>query len=398
MAEEWFTGQPSPAEIRLRIGGFQSWLEVDLDAVGHNIDQVRAKTGVEVIPCVKTNAYGHGLVPVVAYMMRKGIRRVLVAKLWEALQIRDAGLDCGVVSMDPLYSEDQFEAVVERGITQTIYQKEAAERLSAASERLGKTTSIWVKVDTGLGRVGVRHSEAADLIQLISGLPGLRIDGLFSTLSESDELDRLQVERMEKLRDELRRRGIETGVVSMASSNAVFHKPYSYLDAVRPGLMLLGLYPEDEDRGQGVELRQAFRFMARIEHVKWVEAGESLTYSRRFTAPRRMRVGTLHVGYSDGYPRGLTQKGLVRVEGKVKPVLGTVSVNHVLVDLTGVDAGVGDAVEVIGREGENGAHNLAKLAGIMTYTLMVEMSPLTPRVYYMGGEPVALSEPRLTEA
>jgi alanine racemase len=217
-------------------------------------------------------------------------------------------------------------------------------------------------------------------------------------MSENDELDRLQVERMEKLRDELKRRGIKTGVTSMASSNAVFHKPYSYLDAVRPGLMLFGLYPEDEDRGHGIELRQSFRFMARIEHVKWVEAGESLTYSRRFTAPRRMRVGTLHIGYSDGYPRGLTQKGLVRVNGEVKPVLGTVSVNHVLVDLTGTDAGVGDAVETIGREGENSAHNLCRLAGIMTYTLMVGMSPLTPRVYYLGGELVTLSESRLTEA
>jgi alanine racemase len=111
--------------------------EIDLDAVGHNIDQVRAKTGVEIIPCVKTNAYGHGLVPVVAYMMRKGMGRVLVAKLWEALQIRDAGLSCGVVNMDPLYSENQFETVVEKDITQTIYQKEAAERLSAASKRMG---------------------------------------------------------------------------------------------------------------------------------------------------------------------------------------------------------------------------------------------------------------------
>jgi alanine racemase len=378
--------------------GFQSWLEVDLDAVGHNIDQVRTKTGVEVIPCVKTNAYGHGLVPIVAYMLRRGIRRVLVAKLWEALQIRDAGLGCGVVNMDPLYSDSQFEAVVERDITQTIYQREAAERLSAASRCLRKTTSVWVKIDTGLGRVGVRWSEAADLVQLISGLPGLRIDGLFSTLCESDELDRLQVERMEKLRDELRLRGVETGVVSMASSNAVFHKPYSYLDAVRPGLMLLGLYPEEEDHGQGIELRQAFRFMARIEHMKWVEAGESLTYSSRFTAPKRMKVGTLHIGYSDGYPRGLTQKGFVKVEGKVKPVLGTVSVNHILVDLDGTDLGIGDAIEAIGREGENGAHNLCRLAGIMTYTLMVGMNPLTPRVYYVGGEPVALSEPRLTEA
>jgi len=392
---DYFGSQPPEEEIVERVGGFPSWLEVDLDAIGHNLEQVRAKTGVEVIPCVKTNAYGHGLVPVVAYMVGRGVGRVLVAKLWEALQLREAGLDCGIVNMDPLFSEGQFDRVVDLGITQTVYQRRAAEMLSEAALRRGRDAEVFVKVDTGLGRVGIRWGDAADLIEHVSGLPGLEVTGIFSTLSEDDELDRLQVGRLLALDEELRGRGIEVGTRSIASSNAVFHKPYSYLDAVRPGLMLLGLYPEEGDRGCGVELRQAMCLKARLEHVKWVEAGEALTYSRRFVAPSRMRVGTLHVGYSDGYPRGLTGRGLVRVGGEVRPVLGTVSVNHSLVDLTGTDAGVGDVVEAISREGENDAGHLAGLAGIMTYGLCVGLSPLLPRVYVKGGVPVALSEPRL---
>jgi alanine racemase len=214
-------------------------------------------------------------------------------------------------------------------------------------------------------------------------------------MSENDELDKVQVERMQAISGELDRIGVKYGVRSMASGQAVFHKPYTYLDAVRPGLMLYGFYPDPEDRDSGLNLKQAFAFKARVEQVKWVDEGESLTYSRRFTAPKRMKIGTVHIGYSDGFPRGLTKKGLVKVDGRVKEVLGTVSVNHFLVDLDGTDIEVGGVVEAIGREGENNAHKVSELAGIMTYSLMVGMNPLTPRIYYKAGKPVAVSEPKL---
>ncbi len=393
----YFAGQPSPGEINERIKGFQSWLEVDLDAIGRNLEQVRARTGQEVIPCVKSNAYGHGLVPVVAYMARQGVKRVLVAKLREALQIRDAGLDVGVVNLDPLFTMEQFETVVKRDVTQTIYQMKPARMLSEAASRLGKEAAVWVKVDTGLGRVGVRWTEAPELIEYVDGLPGLRIEGLFSTFSEDTDLDRVQVDRLLDVETQSKALGVDVGVKSIASSNAVFHKPYSYLDAVRPGLMLFGMYPEEEDRGQGIELRQSMAWKVRLEHVKTVEKGESLTYSRRFVAPRRMKVGTVHVGYSDGYPRELTRIGKVKVEGVTRDLLGTVSVNHFLVDIDGTELEPGGVIEALSREGESDASSLAKLAGIMTYKLANYMNILTPRVYLEGGNPVAVSEPSLVE-
>jgi alanine racemase len=330
-------------------------------------------------------------------MMTLGVKRFLVAKLWEAEQIRDAGLDCGVVCMDPLFSDTHYEKVVKRGITQTVYKRETADKLNTAAGKLKTKADIWVKIDTGLGRVGVRWNEAVELIEYISQLPHLEITGLFSTMSEDSELDRIQVKRMKEISAELDKLGIQYGARSMASGQAVFHKPYVYLDAVRPGLMLYGFYPDSEDRESGLDLRQAFAFKARVEQVKWVDAGESLTYSRRFTASKRMKVGTVHIGYSDGYPRGLTKKGLVKVGGVVKPVLGTVSVNHFLVDLDGTDAAVSSVVEAIGREGENDAHRACEQAGIMIYSLMVGMNPLTPRVYTKNGKPAALYEPRLVE-
>jgi alanine racemase len=396
MAESFFRAQPSPKEIEERLEGYPSWLEVDLDCVSHNLEEIRRRVGVEVIPCVKANAYGHGLVPIVAHLMRRGVKRVLVAKLWEARQLRDAGLDCGIINIDPIFSDEQYSYVVEEGITQAVFTRPVAERLSRAAARLGLEAGIFVKVDTGLGRVGVRHDEAADFIEYASSLPGIRLEGIFSTFTEDRAYDKVQLERMLSLDRELRRRGIEPGTRSIASSNAILHMPESYLDAVRPGLTIYGVYPEEEDRGAGLELRQALSFKARIELVKWIEAGDPLTYNRRFIAPRRMRVGTIHAGYSDGYPRGLSNRGLVRVGASMCRVLGSVSVNHHIIDLEGVEAKEGDIAELIGREGENSISSLAREANIMTYTLCVGLNPLTPRVYYERGRPIALSEPKLT--
>jgi len=397
MAEAYFGSQPSSGEIEERVKGYASWLEIDLNRLGFNLEQVRNRTEVEVIPCVKTNAYGHGLVPVVAYLVRSGVGRVLVAKLWEAMQLRGAGLDCGVINMDPVFTEGQFDAVVENGFIQTVFSRSAADGVSGAAERWGREAEVFVKVDTGLNRVGVRHGEAADLVEYVQSLPGLRVGGLFSTFVESPELDRVQLERMLTVDAELRSRGIEVPLRSMASSHDIFHFSESYLDAVRPGLMLYGVYPEPADRNAGLELRPVMAFKARLEHAKYIEAGESVTYSRRFVAPRRMRVGTVHAGYSDGYPRELMMKGSVRVGDVIKPVLGTVSVNHHIVDLDGTDADVGDVVELVSREGENTMERLCAIAGIEPYKFCVGLNPLTPRVYLEGGRPVALSEPRLVE-
>ncbi len=160
-------------------------------------------------------------------MMTLGVKRFLVAKLWEAEQIRDAGLDCDVICMDPLFSDEHFERVVKRRITQTVYQRVTADRLNEAAEKLGSKAYVWIKMDTGLGRVGVRWSEAVELIKYISTLPNIEITGLFSTMSEDSELDRVQVERMKDISGELDRLKVKYGIRSMASGNAVFHRPFT---------------------------------------------------------------------------------------------------------------------------------------------------------------------------
>lgn len=392
MARDYLDRQPPPSEIKERTGGYPSWIEVDLDCVGWNLDQIRKHTDAEIMPCVKNNAYGHGLLPVVAYLAERGVKRVLVVKLREAVQIREE-VGCGVLSMDPLFTDEQFELVVEKGITQTVYTREAAERLSRAAVKAGRDAGVFVKVDTGLRRVGVWHADSPDLIEGISKLPRVGLEGIFSTLMQTPERDREQLDRLLAVGEKLRRRGIDPGAMSLASSDATLHLREAHLDIVRPGAIVYGVFPEPKDAGSGLELRQALSLRARIEQAKWIEKGDSVTYWGRFIAPRRMRVGTLHIGFYDGVPREMANKARILVCREYRQSLGSVSLNHMLVDLTGTDARVGDVVEVIGRAGENTLNRIAEAAGWMVYSLMNHLNPFTPRVYYRGGEPVALLEP-----
>lgn len=175
-----------PTEIKNRIDDYGSWLEIDVDALINNLSEIRRHTRAEVMPCIKNNAYGHGLLPIAAYLEENNVKQVLVAKTSEAIQIRD-NTNLGAVNMDPLWAQEQYETVASKGITQILYTYEAAECLSKAAKKLGKNVGVFVKVDTGLRRVGVWYEQAPDLIERIAMLPGIHIEGIEHTYSESRE-------------------------------------------------------------------------------------------------------------------------------------------------------------------------------------------------------------------
>ncbi len=391
---DFLAGMPSPGVIERRLEGFSSWLEVDLDAIGHNLEAVRRLTGVEVFPCLKKNAYGHGVAVVAGFLSELGVGRVLVGKLWEAWAVREAGLDVGVVNLEPVYSLGQARWLARKRVSQVVYQEAPARLLSEAAVGVGGEAGVWVKVDTGLGRVGVGWREAPDYLEWLSGLPGLRLEGVFTTLAEGEE-DMAQVRRLVEAARVAGERGVEVPCLSASSSYGILLRPGSYLDAVRPGVMLFGWLPVPEAGEVGVRVCEALTLKARLEHVKTVEAGTRLTYGGAFEAPRRMRVGTLHIGYSDGYLRQLGGRGLVWFKGGLRGVVGGVSINHMLVDLTGVEAEAGEVVEAVRPAGGNSVASLCSLAGVEPYQFAVWLNPLTPRVYLLGGEPVALVEGRL---
>jgi len=175
-------------------------------------------------------------------------------------------------------------------------------------------------------------------------------------------------------------------------TNAIFHAPEAWLDMVRPAMCLYGVYPFDGDAASGLDLRQVLSMKARVEYVKDVAKGDSVTYFGTFTAPASMRIGTLHIGFRDALPRELTNKARFGVDGRIMPGVGTIALNHTLLDLTGTDAAVGDVIEVFAREGANSLREMAGAAGWMVYSLMNHLSPDLPRVFRRGGVPVALRE------
>jgi alanine racemase len=390
MSERFFEKQPTPAEIRTQMEGFPSWFEINLDHIEHNLKKIRERVGVEVMPVVKNNAYGHGLIPMVAFLEQQDVNWVMVAKTREALEIKDHGFTAEVLNMDVLFTPQQYEMIVEKDITQTIYTLEAAEKLSRAAEKLGKTAQLFLKVDTGLNRVGVNHQRAPTFIEEINSLPYLKIMGIFSTFMQHPERDEEMLQKLMNVAEEASNRGIDIPYRSMASSDAIFHKPESWLDMVRPGITLYGVYPEEEDMGSPLKLRQALSMKARLEYIKTVEEGESVTYFGRYITPERMPVGTIHAGFYDGIPREMANKGTILVKGEYRPSIGSVSLNHYIVDIRGVEAEKGDIATIIGEEGPNNLHNTAKTAGWMVYSLLNHLNPKTPRVYLREGEPIAL--------
>ena len=233
-------------------------------------------------------------------------------------------------------------------------------------------------------------SKAAEFIDGIQALPNIIVKGVFSTFMQNPDEDRKMLSSLLWVDKKLQERGINVEFKSIASSNAIFHNPESWLDMVRPGISLYGVFPEEKDKTSGLDLRQAIAFKTRIEHVKWIEKGDSVTYWGRFISPRRMKIGTLHIGFYDGIPREMANKGMIKVEGEYKRSLGSVSLNHYLLDLTSVNASTGDIVEVIGRDGENSLEKTAKASGWMVYSILNHLNPFTPRVYLQKGKPVAL--------
>ena len=391
----WFRSQPDAAEITRRLDEHSSWIELDLDHLSFNLARIRERVGpeVEVMPVVKNDAYGHGLVPVTAHLVGEGVRWVMVAKLLEAERLRAAGIECEVLVMDVLFTDAQCDRVVEQGLTMAVFTEEAALRLDAAGRRQGRIAQVFVKVDTGLRRVGVRHDLAPDLIERIAAMPNVRVAGVFSSFMQHPDRDREMLERFKAVCAEVERRGVEIPFRTIASTNAILHDPEAWLDMVRPAMCLYGVHPFDRDADSGLELRPVLSMKARIEYVKDVAKGDSVTYFGTFTAPAPMRVGTLHIGFRDAIPRELANKARYGVDGRIMPGVGTIALNHTLLDLTETDAVAGDVVEVFAQEGENSLLAMARAAGWMVYSLMNHLSPDLPRVCWRGGVPVALREP-----
>lgn len=318
----------------------RAWIEIDHDAIRANLGAVRAMAGVDkqVIAVVKADAYGHGAVPVARTLVAAGVERLGVATVGEALQLRAAGIETPILVLWGI-GQPESAAAVDADLDTIVYDLRAVELLEAAAAERGRRASVQLKVDTGLGRQGATPEEALELAGRVAGSRHLRLAGTFSHLAvagEDDAYTEVQQLNLARTLDAMRSSGIEPGLVHLAATGGILAGVGAYADAVRPGIGLYGLAPAWAVERAG-SLRPALSLKALPLRIFELKAGEAISYGLRFRARRTTRIATLGIGYGDGWPRLHTNNGSALVRGRRVPVVGTVSMDGITVDVGDID-------------------------------------------------------------
>jgi len=358
------------------------WLELDATNLVWNWRQIQQRVGEKkVMAVVKANAYGHGLVGVARALEQAGARHFLVGKLDEARQLRAAGIKGRILNFGP-FGEADADEIVRLDISQNVYS-DAVRALGRAAQRAGRRAQVHIKVDTGLGRFGVHHERATEFIESVAGLPGMAIEGVFTTLTEDAEFDAVQLARLKDVCSRAAQRGISIGLRHAASSAGILDFPaaVSELDMVRPGIMLYGLYPSVRaEKEHKLDLKPVMSLKCHVAQVKTLRAGESVGYHRAFTANQPEPVATLAIGYSDGLPRTLAGKGSVLLAGRRCPIVA-ISSNATIVRLGDAPAAPADEAVLVGTQNAAtiSVSEVAELTGSSVYHVVMGMSALLPR-------------------
>lgn len=374
----------------------RAWAEIDLDAIAHNVREIKKFTGkkVEMMGVVKADAYGHGVREVVRTLLDNGVTQLAVSMLDEAIQIRNMGIDVPILILgytDPVRAEE----LVLNDVTQTVFSLDLAEALSSAAVRLGKRVKVHVKVDTGMTRIGFMPGrDAVKNITEISRLPGLVLEGMFTHFASADEREKdytqMQYDRFLGLCTELSKEGIEIPVKHVCNSAGTMQYPEMHLDMVRPGVILYGLYPSKDVDREKIRLKPAMTLKANVIMVKDVEPDTCISYGRIFRTSRKSKIATIPIGYADGYTRLLSNKGRMLVNGEFAPVVGRICMDQCMIDVTELkkDVHVGDEVVVFGNQ--NGSSisvdEVAADIGTINYELVCIIGKRIPRVYLKDGK------------
>ncbi|MBI4830344.1 MAG: alanine racemase [Candidatus Lindowbacteria bacterium] len=361
---------------------------IDLSAVEHNLAQIRALVGprVEILAVVKADAYGHGAVEVARTCERAGAAMLGVALVEEGIELRRAGIRLPIL-VQTCIGASEIEAALRDDLTLTVISYEFAKRVSQSAVKAGITANVHADIDTGMGRIGFSPAAAAEEIARVSQLPGIRLEGVYTHCAQSeledDPFTLAQIGLFEKFVRDLTTLGVKPQRVHAANSGTVINYPRAHLTLVRPGLIIYGAYPHRKLESK-IVLKPALRFETAIVFLKDVPADASLSYGRTFIAPKPMRIATANVGYADGYPWRLSNKASVVIRGKRAPVVGRVTMDQVLIDVSSVpDAAAGDIVTLIGNDGSETirAEDVAEWAGTISYEVLSGISKRVPREY-----------------
>jgi alanine racemase len=356
-----------------------TWAEVDLGALTRNLKRIRSRMpGVKVMFVVKANAYGHDAALCArAAEKARAADWLGVSSVEEGVALRDAGLKLPILVLGSLYPFESALAAAAYDLTPIVASLESGRRLAEVAKRLRRTIDVHVKVDTGMGRIGVRPEATYPLILALKSLPGVRVQGLYTHLAcaESDpSFTSLQLKSFRRVVSELSHRGLRPPLVHAANSAGALRYPAARWDMVRPGLAAYGLY-------EGFE--PVLTLKSKIVFLKTIPKGAAVSYGSTWRAKRPTRVATLPVGYGDGYARSYSNKASVLVGGRRCPVIGRVTMDQVMTDVTDVPrTAVGDDAVLIGRQGraEIGALELSRLCATIPYETVTALSSRVPRV------------------
>ena len=371
----------------------RTWAEIDLDALAHNYRLLRGLAPeARFLGLVKANAYGHGAVPVAKKLERLGADMLAVACLDEAIELREAGVEIPILCLGQTAAEYASDLLA-YNITQTVGDLETGRALSAAAVVAGKTLTIHVKVDTGMGRLGFvwaagREADSAREIAALCVLPGLEAEGIFTHFSDADgswEYTRTQNRRFGDVIEVLRRAGQEFKICHCAASAAVLNYPYTSMDMIRPGISLYGCCPAPGMDNPG--LKPVMTVKSRISAVRTLPAGSFISYGRTAALHQISRLAVIPIGYGDGYPRVLSNQMDMLIRGVPCPIVGRICMDMCMVDVTGLEnVQPGEAAVIYGPKLTQRA---AKLAGTIPYELLCQLTPRVPRLYFEDGREIS---------
>ncbi|MEN6617475.1 MAG: alanine racemase [Syntrophorhabdus sp.] len=363
---------------------------INLGALEYNVRSIRShlSAGAGLLGVVKADAYGHGSIQISRKLESLGVDYLGVATIEEGIVLRQGGIHAPILIMSGIFSWDEIEPVIRYDLTPVIYDDALLNRLLTETKNYGKPVRIHLKFDTGMGRLGFLPQDAYEVAQVVANAPGIYLEGLMSHFSVSetrDEYGLSQIEDFRKVVEVFRSAGLHVPHKHMGNSGAIINYPEAHFSMVRAGISLYGSHPS-RSMEDSLGLRQVMKISARIAFCREFPAGSSLSYGRTYTTKRSTRIAYIPVGYSDGYPRSLSNKGPVLINGQRCIIVGRVCMDWILADITGVGpVKSGDEAILLGEDDLEGvrisANEIAENAGTIPYEILCKISRRIERVY-----------------
>ena len=369
---------------------------IDLDAIEYNIEKMKENLpeDTKLIVVAKADCYGHGALQITSLLsLKEYVWGFAVATLDEAIVLRRGGVTKPILVLGCIFPEQWIDAL-ENNIRITVYTEELTKVLSDLAVKIGRKAYVHVKLDTGMGRIGFTPGkEGADKIEEISKLPNIVMEGLYTHFSKADEGDKSytmkQMEAYTWMKEELTGRGITFSYYHCCNSAGIIDLKGAGQNLSRAGISTYGMYPSEEVHKENVDLKPALELISHVAFVKWVDEGKMISYGGTYVTKRRTKIATIPVGYGDGYPRSLSNKGYMLIHGKKAPIIGRVCMDQCMGDVTEIeDVKFGDEVVLVGRDGDEylSVETLSRLSDRFNYEFVCLMGKRIPREYIRRGE------------